>query len=102
MAPRVGGLTALVLLAATASLLIAPTHAIEHQCSACKAVGRELYRRLNEEDLSGKKDLDLRYGLDSHGKRKGRMLPYKQSELRATELIDVRGRGEFEGGRGKC
>jgi len=38
--------------------------------------------------LDSRKDLDLRYGLDSKGKRKGRMLPFKQSELRATELIE--------------
>lgn len=91
-----GGAAAFVLLLATASLLAAPAHGMQYKCSACKAVGRELYRRLSEEDLSDKKDLDLRYGLDPHGKRKGRMLPYKESELRATELLDVRGRVRAE------
>ena len=101
------GVAALLVLLATASLLVAPPHAIKHKCSACKAVGRELYRRMSEEDLSDKKDLDLRYGLDPNGKRKGRILPYKESELRATELIDVRresggGEGEEREGIASC
>ena len=81
----------LLVLLAAASLMVAPAHAIQHKCSACKAVGREFYRRLIEEDIADKPDLDLRYGLTLTAIRKGRILPYKESELRATELVDVRG-----------
>ena len=87
--PYTKGCLAALLLLATASLLAAPTQAIEYKCSACKAVGRELYRKLVQEDVADKPPLDLRYGLDPHGKRKGRIVPYIESELRATELLEV-------------
>jgi len=40
-------------------------------------------------DLTDKRDLDLRYGLNPEGKRLGRLLPYKQSEARAYDLLEA-------------
>lgn len=65
---------------------IAGTWAIDAQCSACAAVAAELQRRLDAE--KPRNHLDLRHRLDKHGKRYGKVIAYKLSELRAVELLE--------------
>lgn len=76
-------------LAAVAALLLliaGPALAIDEACSACMAVASELQRRLDAE--TPRNHLDLRHRLDKHGKRYGKVIAYKLSELRAVELLD--------------
>ena len=66
-----------------------PARAIQHECSACKAVARELYHRLLDEgDVDGRPAVDLRHRLDPRGNRVGKVVPYVQSELRAYDVLD--------------
>ncbi|KAI8465654.1 MAG: TLR4 regulator and MIR-interacting MSAP-domain-containing protein [Monoraphidium minutum] len=60
--------------------------AIEEPCSACSAIASELQKRLDAE--KPRNHLDLRHRLDKHGKRYGKVIAYKLSELRAFELLD--------------
>eukprot|EP01024_Parvocaulis_polyphysoides_P020285 TRINITY_DN19425_c0_g1_i2.p1 TRINITY_DN19425_c0_g1~~TRINITY_DN19425_c0_g1_i2.p1 ORF type:complete len:180 (+),score=10.40 TRINITY_DN19425_c0_g1_i2:61-600(+) len=56
--------------------------AIEHPCSACSAVAQ----RLDQE--RPRNHLDFRHRLDSEGKRYGKMVEYRMSELRVYELLE--------------
>ncbi|GBF93803.1 hypothetical protein Rsub_06135 [Raphidocelis subcapitata] len=67
-------------------LLLSGAAAIEAPCSACLAVASELQRRLDAE--KPRNHLDLRHRLDKEGKRYGKVIEYKLSELRAVELLD--------------
>ncbi|CAG9465691.1 unnamed protein product [Pedinophyceae sp. YPF-701] len=78
---RVGHVVLLLILA-----LAGQAAAIEAQCSACKAVARELAHKINQEEPQG--DLDLRNRLDPNGKRQGKYVPYAASELRVHHLVD--------------
>lgn len=60
--------------------------AIDERCSACQAVADSFYRRLvTERDSS---PVDMRHRLDGQGKKYGKVIDYKVSELRVTELLD--------------
>uniref|UniRef100_A0A061RDE6 Protein canopy 1-like n=1 Tax=Tetraselmis sp. GSL018 TaxID=582737 RepID=A0A061RDE6_9CHLO len=62
-----------------------PTVAVEFKCSACEAVASELQSRLNKE--VPRNHLDMRHRLDGNGNRYGKMIPYKESELRVHDLL---------------
>jgi hypothetical protein len=63
--------------------------AIDHKCSACRAVGRELSKTmLLEASASEGKVVDMRGRLDSKGQRYGKKISYKVSELRFIELLE--------------
>lgn len=53
---------------------------------ACSAVSTELSTRLLKE--KPRNHLDMRHRLDSEGKRYGKTIDYKFSELRVVELLD--------------
>eukprot|EP01023_Acetabularia_acetabulum_P039275 TRINITY_DN3774_c0_g1_i1.p2 TRINITY_DN3774_c0_g1~~TRINITY_DN3774_c0_g1_i1.p2 ORF type:complete len:183 (+),score=23.29 TRINITY_DN3774_c0_g1_i1:183-731(+) len=59
---------------------------IEHPCSACLAIANVLQQRLDEE--RPRNHLDFRHRLDSEGKRYGKMVEYRMSELRVYELLE--------------
>lgn len=61
-------------------------HAASGKCLHCLGVGAELQRRLDNE--RPRNHLDLRHRLDSEGKRYGKVIDYKVSELRAVELLE--------------
>ncbi|KAF8055936.1 hypothetical protein HT031_006575 [Scenedesmus sp. PABB004] len=84
-----------------AALLPAICSAIEAPCSACEAVAPcrraahtaerrraqgELQRRLDAELPRTK--LDMRHRLDKDGKRYGKIIEYRLSEMRANDLLD--------------
>lgn len=73
----------LVVLAAAAAV---PVTAIENKCGACIVVAKELMLVLADERL--RNHLDMRNRLNSEGKREGRMIDYRVSELRAVEILD--------------
>jgi hypothetical protein len=56
------------------------------KCSACEAVAAELGTRLANE--RPRNHLDARHRLDAEGKRYGKVIDFKISELRVIELID--------------
>eukprot|EP00192_Tetraselmis_astigmatica_P019624 CAMPEP_0117657066 /NCGR_PEP_ID=MMETSP0804-20121206/5134_1 /TAXON_ID=1074897 /ORGANISM="Tetraselmis astigmatica, Strain CCMP880" /LENGTH=196 /DNA_ID=CAMNT_0005463499 /DNA_START=107 /DNA_END=697 /DNA_ORIENTATION=- len=60
--------------------------AIESKCSACEAVASEFQRRLDKE--VPRNHLDMRHRLDGNGNRYGKVIPYKESELRVHDLLD--------------
>jgi hypothetical protein len=63
--------------------------AIEAKCSACRAVGKSLAKALREDaESAGNKVVDMRGRLDSQGRRYGKRISYKVSELRFVELLD--------------
>eukprot|EP00798_Chlamydomonas_sp_ICE-L_P015573 gene15573-21671_t len=59
---------------------------IEAKCTACRSIARELTQRIKDE--KPRNALDMRHRLDGTGQRYGRVINYKESELRATELLD--------------
>jgi hypothetical protein len=71
----------IVVIAATA--IAAPTAL---KCSACSAVVDELQQILQKE--MPQQDLDLRSRLDGSGKRKGKVIDWRMSELRSLEIIE--------------
>jgi len=76
---------ALVLVAACANV----ARAIEGKCSACRAVGKSLARALREDaESADQKVVDMRGRLDSRGKRYGKRISYKTSELRFVEILE--------------
>jgi len=76
---------AFVLVAACANV----ARAIEGKCSACRAVGKSLARALREDaESADQKVVDMRGRLDSRGKRYGKRISYKMSELRFVELLE--------------
>ena len=77
---------ALALVVARASSI---AEAIEAKCSACRAVGKSLAKALREDAESADgKVVDMRGRLDSRGRRYGKRISYKVSELRFVELLD--------------
>lgn len=69
--------------------VIPSAFAIDHKCSACRAVGRELSKTLrNEANATEGKVVDMRGRLDSKGQRYGKKISYKVSELRFIELLE--------------
>ncbi|KAG7667906.1 hypothetical protein Ndes2437A_g07918 [Nannochloris sp. 'desiccata'] len=56
------------------------------KCSACEAVAAELSTRLANE--RPRNHLDARHRLDAEGKRYGKVIDFKISELRVIELIE--------------
>lgn len=56
------------------------------RCMACSAVTSELKDRLQKE--KPRNHLDMRHRLDSEGKRYGKTIDYRFSELRVVELLD--------------
>ena len=75
-----------VAVAVAMALGAAPAAAIERRCSACAAVAKELHRRLSSD--KPRNALDMRGRINSAGERQGRMISYKDSELRITETLD--------------
>ena len=76
---------AFVLVAACANV----ARAIEGKCSACRAVGKSLARALREDaESADQKVVDMRGRLDSRGKRYGKRISYKTSELRFVEILE--------------
>jgi hypothetical protein len=76
---------ALALVVAHASSI----EAIEAKCSACRAVGKSLAKALREDaESADAKVVDMRGRLDSRGRRYGKRISYKVSELRFVELLD--------------
>jgi len=64
-------------------------HAIEAKCSACRAVAKELSKKLSQDSESAsQKVVDMRGRLDSTGKRYGKRISYKVSELRFIEILE--------------
>ena len=61
--------------------------AIDSKCSACQAMAFELQQRLDKE--VPRNHLDMRHRLDGDGNRYGKMIPYKESELRVHDLLDT-------------
>ncbi|CAL53484.1 Domain of unknown function DUF3456 [Ostreococcus tauri] len=69
--------------------LVDVAKAIEGKCSACRGVGKSLADALrNDEKESEGKVVDMRGRLDSRGKRYGKKISYKESELRFEELLE--------------
>jgi hypothetical protein len=64
-----------------------PASSIDSKCSACQAIAFELQQRLDKE--VPKNHLDMRHRLDGDGNRYGKMIPYKESELRVHDLLDT-------------
>lgn len=60
--------------------------AIQSKCSACLMVATEFVEVLTHEEP--RNHLDMRHRLDASGKRQGKVIDYRVSELRAVELID--------------
>ncbi|KAL4434379.1 hypothetical protein ABPG75_000820 [Micractinium tetrahymenae] len=56
------------------------------KCTACRAVADVLIERLENE--VPRNHLDLRHRLDKDGKRYGKMIEYRMSELRVIHLLE--------------
>lgn len=69
-----------------ALVVLAPTCALDAKCNACQAVMSELLERLEKE--RPRNHLDMRHRLDKDGKRYGKVIDYKVSELRMLELLE--------------
>ena len=82
--------SSILLLLTFLALASAPTaHAIEAKCSACRAVAKELSKKLSQDSESAsQKVVDMRGRLDSTGKRYGKRISYKVSELRLIEILE--------------
>lgn len=82
--------SSILLLLTFLALASAPTaHAIEAKCSACRAVAKELSKKLSQDSESAsQKVVDMRGRLDSTGKRYGKRISYKVSELRFIEILE--------------
>jgi len=64
-------------------------NAIEGKCSACRAVAKELSKKLSQDsEHASQKVVDMRGRLDSSGKRYGKRISYKVSELRFIEILE--------------
>ena len=59
---------------------------IEYKCSANALIGKALWSKLKEEN--GRKELDLSHRLNSKGERYGRVIDFKDSEIRYLELLE--------------
>ena len=73
-------------LVAAALLLAGSVRAIEHKCSACRQIARKLHE--SSTDDKPRNALDMRSRLNSEGKREGRMIAYRESELAVHEVVD--------------
>jgi hypothetical protein len=82
--------SSILLLLTFLALASAPTaHAIEAKCSACRAIAKELSKKLSQDSESAsQKVVDMRGRLDSTGKRYGKRISYKVSELRFIEILE--------------
>lgn len=79
----------LLLLGFLAFASVPRAHAIEAKCSACRAVAKELSKKLSQDSESAsQKVVDMRGRLDSTGKRYGKRISYKVSELRFIEILE--------------
>ena len=79
----------LLLLGFLAFASVPHAHAIEAKCSACRAVAKELSKKLSQDSESAtQKVVDMRGRLDSTGKRYGKRISYKVSELRFIEILE--------------
>jgi hypothetical protein len=86
MAPA---LLRLLLWTQLALLLTLPTATgIVSQCSACEAVAEVLQKRIDEESDLRSLDVDLKGRIDPNGKRIGKRIPYKLSEMRVFDLLE--------------
>lgn len=70
------------------SCLPLPTKGIVSQCSACEAVAEVLQKRIDAESDLRSLDVDLKGRIDPTGKRIGKRIPYKLSELRVFDLLE--------------
>ncbi|CAO2833709.1 unnamed protein product [Amaranthus hypochondriacus] len=59
---------------------------LDDKCAACHAIAEELEHGIANE--KPRNHLDLRNRLDSKGQRRGKVIDYRVSELRAVELLD--------------
>eukprot|EP00892_Ulva_mutabilis_P005253 jgi/Ulvmu1/309/UM001_0313.1 len=81
---------ALVLLVITICWLspvsLAVASPVFQKCEACRIVADAFLGRLSSERV--RNHLDMRHRLDKDGKRYGKVIDYKVSELRASEILD--------------
>ena len=77
-----------LLVALLAACLLLPATAIVSQCSACEAVAEVLQKRLDDESDLRSLDVDLKGRIDPNGKRIGKRIPYKLSEMRVFDLLE--------------
>eukprot|EP00897_Mesotaenium_endlicherianum_P006890 jgi/Mesen1/6229/ME000320S05424 len=77
---------ALVVQVALLSSSQVAVEAIVNPCNACLTVSVEFTDRIFSE--KPKNHIDLRHRLDSQGKREGKVIDYRVSELRVVELMD--------------
>eukprot|EP01043_Picozoa_sp_COSAG02_P090528 COSAG02_NODE_27364_length_611_cov_1.248047_1_plen_85_part_10 len=69
-------------------LVLPPATAIVSQCSACEAVAEVLQKRIDAESDLRSLDVDLKGRIDPNGKRIGKRIPYKLSEMRVFDLLE--------------
>ena len=69
-------------------LVLPQTTAIVSQCSACEAVAEVLQKRIDAESDLRSLDVDLKGRIDPDGKRIGKRIPYKLSEMRVFDLLE--------------
>ncbi|KAG0481626.1 hypothetical protein HPP92_012484 [Vanilla planifolia] len=60
--------------------------AMVDKCSACNTIADEIEIGLSNE--KPRNHLDMRHRLDSKGQRQGKLIDYRESELRVVELLD--------------
>ena len=73
-------------LIAAALLFAGSARAIENKCSACRQIARRLHE--SSTDDKPRNALDMRSRLNSEGRREGRMIAYRESELAVHEVVD--------------
>lgn len=82
--PSLFALAALLLLLSVPAALAGSS--MRARCSACRAVADVLTQKLEEE--VPRNHLDMRHRLDKEGKRWGKVIDYKMSELRVIHLLE--------------
>nr|XP_043637047.1 protein seele [Erigeron canadensis] len=75
-----------LIFAVTIFIAVSVGHSIHDKCRACNAVAEELELGMMKE--KPKNHLDMRHRLDSTGQRRGKVIDYRVSELRVTDLLD--------------
>ena len=68
--------------------LLQPVTPIVSQCTACEAVAEVLQKRIDAESDLRSLDVDLKGRIDPSGKRIGKRIPYKLSEMRVFDLLE--------------
>ena len=61
---------------------------IVSQCSACEAVAEALQKRMDSESQLRSLDINLEGRIDPEGKRIGKRIPYRLSEMRVFDLLE--------------